>query len=354
MEGLKGVLVGCGFFGAIQLEAWSRMDQAEIVALCDVDQSRAEGLAREHGISDNYSDYLEMLDSARPDFVDIATRPEAHLWMVEQAARRGLPILCQKPMAPTLEEAEAMVRICREHGVRLMVNENWRWQPWYREIKRLLTSGGMPPPSAVYFRHRGCDGWAETPYPAQPYFAKMPRLLVYETLVHYLDTCRYLFSEPESLYCRTRKISPHIKGEDCAIIHLEFSSGPRIIIDGNRCTPLGQEGPVLGNVIFESGGKGLELQPDGRIYIESCGGLREEHRYTIPRTGYRGDSCKATQAHFIDCLTSGNPFETEGDDYLKTFDLVFDAYRSARTGQVVQKRPRSGKGSSSNRHRKGR
>ena len=338
MERLKGALVGCGFFGTIQMEAWSRIERANIAAVCDVAEGRAEPLAKKYGVPAHYSNLEKMLDKVRPDFVDIATRPESHLQLVEQVARRGLPILCQKPMAPTLEEAEAMVGVCRKHGVRLMINENWRWQPWYREIKRLLASGESPQPSAVYFRHLGCDGWGESPYPNQPYFAKMPRLLLFETLVHHMDTCRFLFGEPVSLYCRTRKINPRIAAEDFAVIHLEFSPGPHVVIVGNRCTPRGQEetGPVFGGTIFESGGEVMELEPSGRIVFESCGGTRKEHPFTIPDTGYRGDSCKATQAHFVDCLNTGEPFETEGDRYLKTVGLVFDAYRSAESGKVVK------------------
>ena len=67
------------------------------------------------------------------------------------AAERGLPVICQKPMTPTLAEAEAMLADCRAAGVPLFIHENWRWQPWYRErmgktfnlLVRLVVMGGI-------------------------------------------------------------------------------------------------------------------------------------------------------------------------------------------------------------------
>ena len=304
------------------------------MALCDLDREGAKQLGSPYGVGDYYSNLGDMLDAVRPDFVDLATPPETHVGLVEEAARCGVPILCQKPMAPSMEEARQMVRTCRERGVRLMINENWRWQPWYREIKRLLDSGDLPRPFAVQFLHRAADGGGPNPYPAQPYFLKMPRLLIFETLVHYLDTCRFLFGEPESVYCRTERINPVIAGEDLAFIHLEFRGGPWVVIDGNRCAPPGEEGPTYGRILFEAPNQRAEIQADGRIYMES-GGARNQHPYTIPSAGYRGDSCRATQSHFIDCLISGKEFETGGEEYLKTFQLVFDCYQSAETGRRV-------------------
>ena len=102
------------------------------MALCDLDREGAKQLGSPYGVGDYYSNLGDMLDAVRPDFVDLATPPETHVGLVEEAARCGVPILCQKPMAPSMEEARQMVRTCRERGVRLMINENWRWQPWYR------------------------------------------------------------------------------------------------------------------------------------------------------------------------------------------------------------------------------
>ena len=79
-----------------------------------------------------------LLREVRPDFIDVITHPDTHAHFVETAAAHGIPVVCQKPMAPSLAEAEQMVRDCREAGVPFIVHENMRWQAPIRQVKRLL------------------------------------------------------------------------------------------------------------------------------------------------------------------------------------------------------------------------
>ena len=101
---LRGVTVGCGFFSRIQMESWGRVTGTQIVAACDLDAARAAAFARDFGLKP-YTDLDAMLDAERPDFVDVATRPSTHVALVEKAVARRLPVLCQKPMAETWEDA---------------------------------------------------------------------------------------------------------------------------------------------------------------------------------------------------------------------------------------------------------
>jgi predicted dehydrogenase len=316
-------MVGCGFFSQFQVAAWLRMPDVELVGLCDADPAKAERF----GVGRLYTDLAAMLDAEKPDFLDIVTRPEQHLPMARTAAERGFHVLCQKPFAPTLEEAREIVGACR--NVRLMVNENWRFQAWYREIKGLLDTGAIGEPFGFRFVHRANDGLLDPPYPNQPYFSSYPKFLIYETLVHYLDTSRYLFGELSVAACATARVNPKIAGEDLALITLR---GEKIagVIDGNRCSPLDELGEAMGNLRIDGIGGTLWLAADGRITVEPRGGVRREHSYSIPTEGYRGDSCYNTQRHFIECLLSGREFETNGPDYLKSMQLVEDCYAKAR------------------------
>src|SRR4051794_26015053 len=133
---LKGALIGCGFFGKIQAEAWSRTPGAQIVAACDADVERARIISR-----NVFPDARQMLEAVEPDFVDIATRPDSHLELVRLAVERRVPAICQKPLANSVEDARAMIRLAAESGVPVMVHENWRWQPWFREAYRLICAG---------------------------------------------------------------------------------------------------------------------------------------------------------------------------------------------------------------------
>ena len=90
------------------------------------------------GIARCYSDYRSMIEEERPDFINIITPPSTHLNICRRAAESHIDIICQKPLAPTLDTSKALVELTRQHGVQLMVHDNWRWQPWYREIKKII------------------------------------------------------------------------------------------------------------------------------------------------------------------------------------------------------------------------
>ncbi len=329
-----GCLVGCGFFAQFQMEAWNRLDRV-VGAVCDMDEAKARQFAQKHGVERVYANLDTMLDTEKPRFLDIVTRPEQHLPMASVAAARGIHVFCQKPFAPTIAEAREIIRVCDAGGVRLMVNENFRWQAWYREVKKLLDSGAIGDPFSFRWLHRANDGLLEKPYPNQPYFVHYPRFLIYETLVHYLDSARYLFGEPAAVTCVTSRVNPRIAGEDLALITLQFPGTLAGVIDGNRFSPLDEPGDAMGNLRIDGSAGSLWMLADGRIQVEPRGDQRRSHQWDIPTIGYRGDACYGTQKHFLECLESGAEFETGGEDYLRTMALVEACYTSAAERRFV-------------------
>jgi len=350
---MRGILIGAGYFAQFQAEAWKRMEgrltspddatrhsatgkpPLRIVAVADSAPGKARSFAEKFGIPRAYESTEEALDLERPDFVDIATRPESHLELARAAAQRRINVICQKPMAPTWDECVAMCQACDEGGVRLLMHENWRWQPWYREAKRFLDSGRLGRPAQISFTWRTGDGRGPEPYPTQPYFRQMPRLLVYETLVHLLDTFRFLFGEMASVYCQNRRLNPAIVGEDQSLILATFADGRLGVIDANRIT-----GPVpapmaMGTLVVECTDGTLRVAPDGSMFATRAGAVEERLPFHPPETGYKGDSVLATQAHLLECLQTGRTSESDGRDYLKTVALVEACYRSNQTGQVA-------------------
>ena len=137
MAKLCGVGIGAGYFSQFHYEAWARTPEVEITAVCDGDATRADAARERFGLARRYADFREALERERPDFVDIITPPATHPEICAEAARRGVHIICQKPLAPSFDEACRMVEVCAAAGVRLMVHENFRFQPWHREIRRL-------------------------------------------------------------------------------------------------------------------------------------------------------------------------------------------------------------------------
>src|SRR5690606_34071493 len=143
-------------------------------------------------------------------------------------------VICQKPLANTIEDARAIVSLAEQSGVLVMAHENWRWQPWFREAARLIRTGAIGAPLCYSFRHRQRDGLGADAYPNQPYFREMPRLLIHETLVHPIDTSRYFFGDIASEHARMRRLNSLVAGEDRSLLPLSYRSGIDGVVDGHR------------------------------------------------------------------------------------------------------------------------
>jgi len=181
MSKFKGVCIGAGYFSHFQYDAWQRIGEVEITAMCNRNAERAKTIMEKFGITNHYKDWRQMLEKEKPDFVDIITPPPTHLEMCKKAADLGINIICQKPLAPTFQQAQEIVKYTSDAGVRFMVHENWRFQPWHREIKRLLENGAIGEKiHTLNFRSRMGDGWGQDAYLSrQPYFRDWSRLLGY-------------------------------------------------------------------------------------------------------------------------------------------------------------------------------
>lgn len=322
---LQGALIGCGFFGRIQLEAWSRMSGVRIVAACDPILDRARQAAPRA-----YTDPRAMLASEQLDFVDIATRPDTHLPLVKLAVEHRLPAICQKPLAESLQQAVEMRELVRAAGVPIMIHENWRWQPWYREAKRLIQAGRIGTPITYTFRIRQRDGLGPDAFPNQPYFRQMERLLIYETLIHPIDTARFLFGDIAAVQAKIRRYNPVIRGEDRAIVVLTHHNGIDGIVDGHRFLNPEPPGPAMGDAVFEG--------EEGTLHVLASGDIHHAGACIYQNTahlGYKGDSVLATQQHFLHCLRTGAPFETSVESYFGSYAAVEAAYQSVAEARVI-------------------
>lgn len=322
---LRGAIIGCGFFAERHIEAWRRIPDVDMVAAADLRLERAQKFANRA-----YRSAEEMLDREQPDFVDIVTRVETHLSLVRLALEKRIPIICQKPIAPDWDSAVEIVTAAESAGVPLMIHENWRWQAWYRVAHEMITRGDIGPPIGYGFRTRTRDGMGAEPYTKQPYFRQLRRLLIDEALVHHMDTARFLFGEIESVYAQASRRNPNVIAEDQAILVLSHEGAIHGWIDGHRFLDPDPDGPAMGDSFFEGELGAISIQATGDVYRNHV--LAWKNDLT---TGYRGDSVRATQAHFIACLKDGRSFESGGRQYLRTFAAVEAAYRSAAERRCV-------------------
>src|SRR5690606_34749521 len=162
-----------------------------------------------------------------------------------------------------------IAEVVRTNGARFMVHENFRHQPWHREIKRLLADGVIGETlHSLTFRTRLGDGWGSDAYLArQPYFREMPRLLVHETGVHFIDTFRFLAGEIDEVYAILRRLNSAICGEDACLLTFRFSNGAVGVWDANRFNDSSAQDPryTFGEFLVEGDRGAIRLYSGGRL-----------------------------------------------------------------------------------------
>ncbi len=319
-------VVGAGWVTQYHLPGWLRLSGVDVVAICDPDDSARAARADAFAIPLRFADLEAMLDQAELDAVDIASPRQFHAAHARAVAARGLPILCQKPLGVDLAEAETLVADIGSR-VPFMVHENWRFRPYYRELKAWLDAGvaGDIVSIRLDFHSSGMIPDVNGNRPAlvrQPFFRGEKRLLVMEVLIHHLDSLRYLFGEFDLLSARLARSNDEIIGEDSAILSL----GRRA--DG---VPLN----VSGNLAVH----GAAPAPSDQLWIWGSDGTIHLDGTTLRLIGPRPrelsfDAAESYQAaydgaiaHFVHGLRSGAPFETAATDNLETLRLVEAAYQ---------------------------
>ena len=338
MAPLRIAGIGAGYFSRFHLEGWRAAEGVEVVAWCDTDAARIATLAHEFSIPQTATDAAAMLEATTPDLVDIVTPPPAHAALVALAHARGIPVICQKPLTPSWRESVALAEAADRSGVLCVVHENFRFQPWYREAKRLLDAGALGTPHSIAFRLRPGDGQGANAYlDRQPYFQTMPRLLVVETAVHWIDTFRFLLGEVDAITARLRRVNPVIAGEDAGYLIFEFAHGATGLFDGNRSNDFVAAQPrrTMGEMWLEGSAGVLRLDGDARLWWKPHHADEREHAYEAGPATFGGGCCGALQRHVIAHLRDGAPIENTARAYLANLRVQEAAYESHATGRRI-------------------
>lgn len=334
--GLRVACLGAGYFSQFHYGSWARMDRAACVASCDhnIDAAKATGHPA-------YDDLQTMLVAEKPDVLDIIVPPTGHRAAIESALAHGVKtILCQKPFCRDLEEAERMVAAAEAAGARLIVHENFRFMPWYRFLKHVIAEGRIGTPLQATFRLRPGDGQGPQAYlDRQPYFQTMPRFLIHETGVHWVDVFRFLFGAPGAVYADLRRVNPVIAGEDAGYVIFEHDNGLRALFDGNRLLDHAADNTrrTMGEALIEGTKGTLTLWGDGSVHMRAFG-AREPQQLLPPDTweGFGGDCVHFLQSHVVAALQSGGPLENTARDYLEVIRIKDAIYASAAAGAKVR------------------
>lgn len=331
---LRVASIGAGYFAAMQIEAWARNPQAVLVGVADLDQAKAEAAVAPIGGVPTFSDAAAMLARTAPDIVDIAAPPAAHADLIRLAmTTEARAIICQKPFCGNLADARVIADEAAALGKLLIVHENFRFQPWFRDMARYLSEGLIGDLFQITFRLRPGDGQGPQAYlDRQPYFQTMERFLIHETAIHFIDTFRFLMGEPQAVTADLRQLNPAIAGEDAGVFSFHYPDGKRAVFDGNRLVDHVADNTryTMGECHVEGRTGTLRLDGFGRIFHRVMGEQAETRLGPdYDATHFAGDCVYLTQAHIASHLREGTPLENTAAEYLRNLEIEEAIYRAA-------------------------
>ncbi|MEO5590985.1 MAG: Gfo/Idh/MocA family oxidoreductase [Chitinophagaceae bacterium] len=336
MKTLRFAVIGTGFWSAYQIPAWKEVAGMELVAVYNRTRSKATAIAQQFGIPAVYDNAEELLQKESPDFIDIITNVETHPFFTRMAAEKGIPVICQKPMADSLEQARKMTAFCAGRKVPFYIHENFRWQAPIRALKVAMQTGviGIPFKARVSF----CSGFPV--FDNQPALAELPHFILTDIGSHILDICRFLFGEAKNLFCLTKSVNPAIKGEDVANVLMEMQSGLHCFAEMSYASVPEKESFPQTLILVEGDKGSLHLTTDFVLKTTTRSGTTE----TVvqpPVYQWADPAYSLVHASIVDCNRDianglrGDVCETTGIDNLKTTELVWAAYESAAAGKVI-------------------
>lgn len=324
MSTLRVALSGAGYIAPLHIAGWRRAG-AEVVAIADPDGDRAHFTADNHEIAGVYDDVDRMLEAVEADVLDVASPRQVHTAQSRTGLSRGLAVMCQKPLAPSLADALAFADTLAP-GDRFMVHENWRFRPPYRAVRSWIDAGLIGPIRHVDLKVRTSammpDAGGIRPVARrQPFMLSEPRLLVAEVLIHHIDTLRYLVGELILREAFGMAADPDIVGETAATLDFLGPEGIPVRLSGDMTAHGAPPGATDSLEILGSRGRAVLEGERLTLY----GAVQQELDFS--GRDLLAEGANATIAHFVEGMRTGAAFETGLADNLATLTLVEEAYR---------------------------
>ena len=346
MEKLRVLLIGAAFSADLHSDGYSRiLDKVQIVGICDKDTSRIEALANRYGFTryTAYDDYNTAIAECECDLVDICMPNFLHHDVALKAMNAGHDIICEKPLATTVEDAQEIVDTADRLGKHVYYAEDWLFAPAYRKALEILESGKVGRP--LYIRARECHCGSHSP------FTKSIKFCGGGCMVHLgVHPVSFMLAMKDNKWTEltamasgggeNNMVHTDMEGEDWAGAFMRFADGTYATLEANYVTTGGME-DVL-DIYCEQGCIHVDLSFSGPVKVYSIPGLD----YTVEKAevttgwstpavdekynlGYYGEI-----SHFVECARAGKDAMVglRGKDGLEALKVINMIYKSAKEG----------------------
>lgn len=327
-------IIGAGVIADVRMApAIREAAGAELVAVHARNPEKAQVFAARHGVQRWYSDWRALLDDGELDAVYIATPPSDHAEQTEAAARAGTHVLCEKPMAITLEECDRMIAACREADVRLGLCFMMRFHPVHRRMRQLVAEGFLGQPKLVEARLV-----FELPDKSPTAFRLQPALggggAVMDVGLHGVDMLRFMLGREVEAVAAFSDHDPAVfPSDDTTVMALRFEGNLPGTVGVSFGIPFANRSNVE---LYGSAGSlfsvdTLGQESHGRFIMTSADGTQAESPPVY-------NQYVALVDEFVAAVREGREPVPGGADGRKAQAIALAAYESIRTGRVISVR----------------
>ena len=334
---LRFGLIGCGRVAPRHAESLLSLPGAQLVAVADVRESRAERFAAQYQAA-AHTDYHALLARQDVDVVNICTPSGLHAQMAVEAMQAGKHVIVEKPIALTLHDADLMIGAARVYGLKLCVVLQNRYNRPMQDLKQVIESGMLGRlllgnATVRWYRPQEYyeDGWHGT-------WAMDGGALMNQS-IHHIDALQWLLGRPESVFAYSATLAHRMEAEDIGVASIRFHGGTLGVVEGSTVTyPENLEGSVA--VFGERGSLKVGGTALNRKVLWKVAGELEHEKELLTREqvdppSVYGTSHRAVIADMIEAILVNRAPKTDGREAKKSLALVLAMYESARTGQPV-------------------
>lgn len=329
-------LIGTGFWGALHSRVYRETAGVKLLGVTDLVGTRAQVIAKEHGATP-YADYHDLLNDDRIKAVSIVTPDFAHTEIALAAAQAGKHILCEKPLAMAVGEAQQIVAAAERAGVKLMVDFHARWSTPFYKAWEAIRQGKIGEPQHVFFR---LSDRIAVPTEILPWPDKTT--VMWYNGSHSIDTLRWLLDdEVKRVYAVATSnvlLDMGIDTPDFYLTTLQFRKGATAVMENSWIMPNSM--PIIIDLKLELVGTRGAIYSDAshnrtlETYTDDA--VSYPDIFVMPtvydrQQGFAADSIR----HFIDCVVDDKQPAVTGQDGLEVTKVICAIEESVRTGLPV-------------------
>ena len=337
---LKFGLVGCGRIAKrhSELLGHNQINNASLVAVCDIDEEKAKKIGEQFNVP-YYTDMDEMMQKESIDVVSVLTESGYHAKHVINLAKYGKHIVVEKPMALTLDDADAMIRACDENSCKLFVVKQNRFNVPVVKLREAMDEKRFGKLVLGTIRVR----WSrDQNYYDQAWWRgrwDMDGGVLTNQASHHVDLLEYMMGDVESVFAKSTTALVNIEAEDTAIVTLKFRNGALGIIEATTAVrPKDLEGSIsiLGETgTVEIGGFAVNKMVHWNFTHKKDEDDEVMEKYSINPPNVYGFGHQAYYEHVVDSILNNKKHLVDGLVGRKSLELISAIYESIETGKEV-------------------